>query len=119
AAALLQAQAFPGKDRCFRHVRGPLAGLRVPTRRRGPDSVKASVSVHATIPVQPRASGRAATVPYPKGENPMIRYVLPVAALAVAAAPAGAEVQLTSAGPIVELTVHESVEAEPDLVTVG
>jgi len=49
----------------------------------------------------------------------MIRYVLPVAAVAAIAAPAGAAVQLTSAGPIVELTVHESVEAEPDLVTVG
>jgi uncharacterized protein YggE len=49
----------------------------------------------------------------------MIRYVLPAAAMAALAAPAGAEVHLTSAGPIVELTVHESVEAEPDLVTVG
>ncbi|OJU59312.1 MAG: hypothetical protein BGO08_05650 [Altererythrobacter sp. 66-12] len=48
-----------------------------------------------------------------------MRYVLPVAAVAAIAAPAGAAVQLTSAGPIVELTVHESVEAEPDLVTVG
>lgn len=49
----------------------------------------------------------------------MIRYVLPVVAVSALAAPAAAEVQLTSAGPLVELTVHESVEAEPDLVTVG
>jgi uncharacterized protein YggE len=49
----------------------------------------------------------------------MIRYVLPVVAVSVLAAPAAAEVQLTSAGPIVELSVHQSVEAEPDLVTVG
>ena len=49
----------------------------------------------------------------------MIRYVLPFAVVSALAAPAGAEVQLTSTGPVVELTVHESVEAEPDLVTVG
>lgn len=49
----------------------------------------------------------------------MIRYVLPVVAVSALAAPAAADVQLTSAGPLVELTVHESVEAEPDLVTVG
>jgi uncharacterized protein YggE len=49
----------------------------------------------------------------------MIRYVLPVVAVSALAAPAAAEVQLTSAGPIVELSVHQSVEAEPDLVTVG
>ena len=48
----------------------------------------------------------------------MIRYILPFAVSALAA-PAGAEVQLTSTGPVVELTVHETVEAEPDLVTVG
>jgi uncharacterized protein YggE len=54
-----------------------------------------------------------------KGRNPMIRYVFPVAALAAMATPATAEVHLTSPGPIVDLTVHESVEAEPDLVTVG
>ena len=49
----------------------------------------------------------------------MIRYILPVVAVSALAAPAAAAVQLTSAGPIVELSIHESVEAEPDLVTVG
>ena len=52
----------------------------------------------------------------------MRRFALPIltAAAALAAAPASAaEVQIASAGPIVELTVTESVEAEPDLVRVG
>lgn len=52
----------------------------------------------------------------------MHRFTLAIcaAAAAVAAAPASAaEVQITTAGPIVELTVTESVEAEPDLVRVG
>ena len=49
----------------------------------------------------------------------MIRYVLPLAAASALAAPAAAEVQVTTNGPVVELTVNESVEAEPDIVTVG
>jgi len=49
----------------------------------------------------------------------MHRYALPLLAASFLAAPAAAEVQVTSTGPVVELTVNESVEAEPDIVTVG
>ena len=49
----------------------------------------------------------------------MIRYALPLLVAAAVAAPAAAEVQVAATGPIVELTVNESVEAEPDIVTVG
>ena len=49
----------------------------------------------------------------------MHRYVLPLMAASFLAAPAAAEVQVTAAGPVVELTVNESVEAEPDIVTVS
>ncbi len=49
----------------------------------------------------------------------MHRYVLPLAAASFLAVPAAAEVQVTSSGPVVELTVNESVEAEPDIVTLG
>jgi uncharacterized protein YggE len=49
----------------------------------------------------------------------MIRYALPLLVTAAVAAPAAAEVQVAATGPIVELTVNESVEAEPDIVTVG
>ena len=49
----------------------------------------------------------------------MHRYALPLLAASFLAAPAAAEVQLTTNGPIVELSVHESVEAEPDIVTVS
>ena len=49
----------------------------------------------------------------------MYRYALPLIAASFLAAPAAAEVQVTTNGPIVELTVNESVEAEPDIVTVG
>ena len=51
----------------------------------------------------------------------MRRFALPIlTAAAFAAAPvSAAEVQITAAGPIVELTVSESVEAEPDLVRIG
>ncbi|KRA83712.1 SIMPL domain-containing protein [Altererythrobacter sp. Root672] len=49
----------------------------------------------------------------------MIRYVLPVLASAALAAPADAQVQVTSSGPVVELTVNESVEVAPDIVTVS
>jgi uncharacterized protein len=49
----------------------------------------------------------------------MPRYVLPLLAASFLATPAAAEVQVTTNGPIVELTVNESVEAEPDIVTVS
>ena len=49
----------------------------------------------------------------------MRRFVLPLLAASFLAAPAAAAVQVTSAGPVVELTVNESVEAEPDIVTIG
>ena len=49
----------------------------------------------------------------------MTRFVLPLLATSFLAAPAAAEVQVTTDGPIVELTVNEAVEAEPDLVTVS
>ena len=49
----------------------------------------------------------------------MNRYILPLLAASALAAPAAAEVQVASSGPIVELTVNENVEAEPDLVTVS
>ena len=49
----------------------------------------------------------------------MTRYVLPLLAATVLATPAAAEVQVTNSGPVVELTINENVEAEPDLVTLG
>ncbi|GMM94036.1 SIMPL domain-containing protein [Qipengyuania sp. MTN3-11] len=51
----------------------------------------------------------------------MIRNVLlPFAALGFAAAPAGAaEVQIQTEGPVVELSVYEQIEVEPDVATVG
>ena len=49
----------------------------------------------------------------------MHRYALPLLAASFLAAPAAAEVQVAATGPIVELTVNESVEADPDIVTVG
>jgi len=52
----------------------------------------------------------------------MHRLAVPflAAAAALATTPAfAAEVQISTAGPVVELTVTESVEAEPDLVRVG
>jgi len=49
----------------------------------------------------------------------MHRYALPLLAASFLAAPVAAEVQVTSTGPVVELTVNENVEAEPDIVTVG
>ena len=50
----------------------------------------------------------------------MIRYALPLVAVTALAAPAAAaEIQIAATGPVVELTVSESVEAEPDIATVG
>jgi uncharacterized protein YggE len=49
----------------------------------------------------------------------MHRFVLPLVAASSLATPAVAAVQVTSPGPVVELTVNESVEAAPDMVTVS
>jgi len=49
----------------------------------------------------------------------MTRFVLPLLAASFLATPAAAEVQVTNSGPVVELTVNENVEAEPDLVTIS
>ena len=49
----------------------------------------------------------------------MHRLVLPLVAASSLATPAAAAVQVTSAGPVVELTVNENVEAEPDIVTIS
>jgi uncharacterized protein len=49
----------------------------------------------------------------------MHRYALPLLAASFLATPAAAEVQVATQGPVVELTVNESVEAEPDIVTVS
>jgi uncharacterized protein YggE len=49
----------------------------------------------------------------------MTRFVLPLFAASLIAAPAAAEVQVANDGPVVELTVNENVEAEPDLVTLS
>ena len=51
----------------------------------------------------------------------MMRYVLPAATLA-ALAPLNAqaaEVQIATQGPVVELTVIEEIDADPDLVTIS
>lgn len=51
----------------------------------------------------------------------MIRYALGVLTTSalVAASASAAEVQIAATGPVVELTVHESVEAEPNIATVS
>lgn len=50
----------------------------------------------------------------------MKQLLIPSLGMAMAATSAqAAEVQIASQGPVVELTVMEQVEAEPDLVTVG
>ena len=49
-----------------------------------------------------------------------MRLVLPLLAASFLAVPAAAaEIQVAATGPVVELTVNESVEAEPDIVTIG
>ena len=48
----------------------------------------------------------------------MIRTLLPLAAAALAV-PAAADVQVTSQGPLVELSVTETVKAKPDLAEVS
>lgn len=50
----------------------------------------------------------------------MIRYALPLLAATALASPAmAAEVQIAAAGPVVELSVSETVKAKPDIATVG
>lgn len=50
----------------------------------------------------------------------MLRYALPLLAASALAVPAAAaEVQIQASGPVVELTVHEQVEAEPDIAEVS
>lgn len=50
----------------------------------------------------------------------MVRYALPLLAMTALASPAAAaEIQIAATGPVVELTVNESVEAEPDIATVS
>lgn len=49
----------------------------------------------------------------------MIRIFIPLAAAAIALPAAAAEVQVTSQGPLVELSVTETVKAKPDLVEVS
>lgn len=49
-----------------------------------------------------------------------MRLVVPLLAAPFLAVPAAAaEIQVAATGPVVELTVNENVEAEPDIVTIG
>jgi uncharacterized protein YggE len=53
-------------------------------------------------------------------EMNMIRYALPLVAVSALASPAlAAEIQIQATGPVVELTVNETVKARPDIATVG
>ena len=55
-----------------------------------------------------------------KGSYAMIRYSIPAfAALGLATSAQAAEIQIAVTGPVVELSVIEQVEAEPDLVNVS
>jgi uncharacterized protein YggE len=50
----------------------------------------------------------------------MIRYAIPLLALSALAAPVGAaEVQIQSQGPVVELSVSDTVNAKPDVARLG
>ena len=50
----------------------------------------------------------------------MLRYAIPLAAIAVIAAPASAaEIQIASQGPVVELSVSEVVRSAPDVAQIG
>jgi uncharacterized protein YggE len=53
----------------------------------------------------------------------MFRYAVPLLAATMLAAPlaplAAAEIQIAATGPVVELTVTESVKAKPDIATIG
>lgn len=55
-----------------------------------------------------------------KGSYAMIRYSIPAfAALGLATTAQAAEIQIAVTGPVVELSVIEQVEAEPDLVNIS
>ena len=50
----------------------------------------------------------------------MIRHTVPaLAALAMAGTAQAAEVQIAATGPVVELSITEQIEVEPDIVNVG
>ncbi|MXP46944.1 DUF541 domain-containing protein [Altererythrobacter luteolus] len=50
----------------------------------------------------------------------MIRKAIPLAAIAAVSAPlSAAEIQIQSSGPVVELTISESVRQAPDIATIG
>lgn len=49
----------------------------------------------------------------------MIRPLLPVAAVAMMATPAAAEVAVESAGPVIALSVSESVSTDPDIANLS
>lgn len=52
----------------------------------------------------------------------MIRYALALAAAGLLTMPAltqAAEIEIEAEGPVIELSVYESVSAEPDIVTIG
>ncbi|MXP41216.1 DUF541 domain-containing protein [Altererythrobacter soli] len=50
----------------------------------------------------------------------MIRYALPLLLITALTSPAAAaEIQIAATGPVVELTINENVEAEPDIATVS
>lgn len=50
----------------------------------------------------------------------MTRYALPLIAISALAAPAtAAEIQIAATGPVVELTVSESVSADPDVADIS
>lgn len=50
----------------------------------------------------------------------MIRYALPLLLMTALTSPlAAAEIQIAATGPVVELTIVENVEAEPDIATVS
>lgn len=50
----------------------------------------------------------------------MLRYTLPLLAVTAMAAPAAAaNIQIEAGGPVVELSVSETVKARPDIATVG
>lgn len=49
----------------------------------------------------------------------MKRFAIPLAAAAIAAPATAAEIQMPVQGPVVELTITETVTADPDLATVG
>ncbi|WP_120075635.1 SIMPL domain-containing protein [Aurantiacibacter odishensis] len=49
----------------------------------------------------------------------MIRPILPIAAVAALASPAAAEVAIESSGPVIQLSVSESVAVDPDIANLS